>query len=55
MKISQLSFETIENYDPFNEHAKDNGMVTEWVARNKWGIAVAFGYTKAQCMADARR
>ncbi len=29
MKISLLSFETIENYDSFNEHAKDNGMVTE--------------------------
>ena len=43
MKISQLRIEKIENYDPFNEHAKDNGMVTEWVARNKWGIAVAFG------------
>ena len=37
MKISQLRIEKIENYDPFNEHAKDNGMVTEWVARNKWG------------------
>ena len=35
MKISQLRIEKIENYDPFNEHAKDNGMVTEWVARNK--------------------
>lgn len=55
MKISQLRIEKIENYDPFNEHSKDNGMVTEWVARNKWGIAVAFGYTKAECIADARR
>ena len=55
MKLSQLRFEKIENYDPFNEHAEDNGMVTEWVARNKRGIAVAFGYTKAECMADARR
>ncbi len=43
MKISQLRIEKIENYDPFNERAKGNGMVTEWVARNKWGIAVAFG------------
>ncbi len=55
MKISQLRIEKIENYDPFNERAKGNGMVTEWVARNKWGIAVAFGNTKAECMADARR
>lgn len=55
MKLSQLRFEKIENYDPFNKRAKDNGMVTEWVARNEWGNAVAFGYTKAECMADARR
>ena len=55
MKLSQLRFEKIENYDPFNKRAKDNGMVTEWVARNEWGNAVAFGYTKAECIADARR
>ena len=55
MKISQLRIEKIENYDPFNKRAKGNGMVTEWIARNKWGIAVVFGYTKAECMADARR
>ena len=55
MKISQLRFGKIENYDPFNEHAKDNSMVTEWATRNKWGIAVAFGYTKSGCMADAGR
>ena len=55
MKISQLRFEKIENYDSFNKRAKDNGIVTEWVARNKWGIAVAFGYTKSEGMADAGR
>ena len=55
MKLSQLRFEKIENYDPFNKRAKDNGMVTEWVARNEWGNAVAFGYTKTECIADARR
>ncbi|MDE6975165.1 MAG: hypothetical protein K2P38_19070 [Lachnospiraceae bacterium] len=55
MKISQLRFEKIENYDPFNKRARGNGMVTEWAARNKWGIAVAFRYTKSECMADARR
>ncbi len=55
MKISQLRIEKIENYDPFNSRAKGNGMVTEWVARNEWGIAVAFGNTKAECVADARR
>ena len=55
MKLSELSFEKIENYDPLNKRAKDNGMVTEWVARNEWGNAVAFGYTKAECIADARR
>ena len=55
MKISQLSIEKIENYDPFNHRAKANGMVTEWVARNEWGNSVAFGNTKAECIADARR
>lgn len=55
MKLAQLRFEKIENYDPFNKRAKDNGMVTEWVARNEWDNAVAFGYTKAECIADARR
>ena len=55
MKLSQLRFERVENYDPFNKRAKGNGMVTEWVARNEWGNAVAFGYTKAECIADARR
>lgn len=55
MKISELTFEKIENYDPFNKRAKGNGMVSEWVARNGWGNAVAFGYTKAECTADARR
>ena len=54
-KSNYKAGEKIENYDPFNEHAKDNGMVTEWVARNKCGIAVAFGYTKAECIADAGR
>lgn len=55
MKISNLSIEKIENYDPFNQRAKANGMVTEWVARNGWGNAIAFGNTKAECIADARR
>ena len=35
MKLSQLRFEKIENYDPFNKRAEDNGMVMEWVARNE--------------------
>lgn len=55
MTIKDLSFEKIENYDPYNSGAKRNGMVTEWVARNSWGNAVAFGDTKAECVADARR
>ena len=55
MKISQLIFEKIENYDPFNRRAKANSMVTEWVARNEWGNVVASGNTKAECIADARR
>ncbi len=55
MKMTELTFEKIQNYDPYNRRAKSNGMVTEWVARNEWGNAVAFGDTKAECMKDARR
>ena len=55
MKMSELTFEKITNYDPYNSRPKANGMVTEWVARNEWGNAVAFGDTKAECMRDARR
>lgn len=55
MKIKDLSFEKIQTYDPYNKKAKANGMVTEWVARNEYGNAVAFGYTKKECMKDARR
>lgn len=55
MKISELTFEQISIFDPFNNRAKANGMVTEWVARNAWGNAVAFGNTKSECVKDARR
>lgn len=55
MKIDELTFEQISFYDPFNNRAKSNGMVTEWVARNDWGNAVAFGKTKSACVRDARR
>ena len=55
MKLKDLTFEKIENYDPFNPRAKSNGMVTEWVARNSWGNAVAFGNTKTECITNAKR
>ena len=55
MRMCELSFEKIENYDPYNSRANRYGMVKEWVARNEWGNAVAFGDTKAECMKDARR
>ena len=29
MKMSDLTFERIENYDPFNSRSKPNGMVPE--------------------------
>ena len=54
MKITDLTFEKIENFDPYNSRAKANGFVTEWVAINPYGNAVAFGYTKTECMKDAR-
>ena len=53
--IGNLSIEKIENYSPLSKRAKKNGMVTEWVGRNEWGNAVAFGDTKAECIKDARR
>lgn len=52
MKLQDLTFERIEHYDPFNLRAKKNGTVSEWVARNDWGNAVAFGNTKAECLQD---
>lgn len=54
MKLSDLSFEKIQNFDVYNSRADRNGFVTEWVARNEYGNAVAFGYTKKECMEDAR-
>ncbi len=55
MVVNGLSIERIENYDPYHERAKSNGMVVEWVGRNEWGNAVAFGDTKAECIRNARR
>lgn len=55
MKMKDLTFEKIQNYDPYNDRANNLGMVTEWVARNEYGNSVAFGNTKAECQADARR
>lgn len=54
MRLKDLTFEKIETYDPFNSRAKGNGMLSEWVARTPWGEAVAFGYTKKECLEDAR-
>lgn len=53
--VNGLTIEKIESYDPYNERAKSNGMVTEWVGRNSWGNSVVFGYTKKECMDAARR
>lgn len=53
--MTDLKFEKIQNYDPFNSRADKLGFVTEWVAKNEWGNAVAFGDTKAECQTDARR
>ena len=50
-----LTFEKIQDYDPFNKRANAIGMVTSWVARNPFGNSVAFGDTKAECEKDARR
>ena len=55
MKLSDLTFEKISSYDPFHERADNLGLLWEWVARNSYGNSVAFGYTKKECIADARR
>lgn len=55
MKLADLQFEKVKNYNPMNSRADKNGMLSEWVARNEWGNAIAFGYTKAECVEDARR
>lgn len=55
MKLSDMKIEKITNYDPYNNRSKADGTVTEWIARNEYGNAVAFGYTKAECIEDAKR
>lgn len=55
MKISDLKFEVIYSYDPLHSKSNYLGMRKEWVARNEWGNAVAFGDTKVECIEDARR
>lgn len=55
LKFTDLTFEKIQDYDPFNKRANAIGMVTSWVARNPFGNSVAFGDTKAECEKGARR
>ena len=55
MKFSDLTFDRVTDYDPFNRRANDSGFVTSWVARNPFGNSVAFGDTKSECVKDARR
>lgn len=55
ISIKDLTFEKICSYSPLNERADSYGNVYEWVAKNEYGNSVAFGNTKAECMADARR
>lgn len=55
ISIKDLTFEKICSYSPLNERADCYGNVSEWVAKNSCGNSVAFGNTKAECVADARR
>ena len=55
VKLKDLRLEMISNFDIYNPRADKNGYVKEWVARNEWGNAVAFGNTKAECVEDAKR
>lgn len=50
VKLKDLRLEMISNFDIYNPRADKNGYVKEWVARNEWGNAVAFGNTKAECL-----
>ncbi len=54
MKFKDLTFHKIYSYNPFGKRANALGMESEWVARNSWGYAVAFGDTKKECIEDAR-
>ena len=54
MKISDLTFEKVKSFNHYGLIPDASGMVTEWVARNEWGNAVAFGDTKSECIEDAR-
>ena len=55
MKMSDLTFEQIQSYDPLHSKSNSLGMRREWVAKNQWGNAVAFGETKKECIKDVRR
>lgn len=55
MKLSDLTFTQTMSYDPFHSRSDRSGMRKEWIAKNQWGNAVAFGDTKAECVEDARR
>lgn len=53
--IKNLTFGKICSYSPLDERADSYGNVSEWAAKNRYGNSVAFGRTKAECVADARR
>lgn len=54
IRISDLTFQKITFFDLYNPRADKDGYVTEWVARNGYNNAVAFGRTKRDCTEDAR-
>lgn len=55
MKLSDLEFVKVSSFDPYNERAKEYGLVWEWVARDSYGNCVAIGNTKKECLEEARR
>lgn len=53
MKMTDLEFEKIESYAPYNDRANRLGMITQWRCTYK-GTTIAIGNTKKECMQEAR-
>jgi len=54
MRMSDITFDKIEEHDLLNSRTKVSGMAPEWVCRNRWGNAIAFGRTRKECEDYAR-
>lgn len=55
MNKEHVTLKKIHSYDPFHERADSLDLVWEWAAFDHYGNAVAFAYTKKECLKEARR